>query len=132
MTYVAVNLLAQASILVAQTSVNLQAYSPGQPYRFNGVDVPSQQTLAPAGQQSFAFRPACSQLVESSIPDNSDQVHWGMSYNGDFYAFSTKPAGMSQQKAHLFLDAEGNCKIGGVEVPMVAASALPQEVIPKS
>ncbi|MEM8612769.1 MAG: hypothetical protein AAGF93_12190 [Cyanobacteria bacterium P01_H01_bin.105] len=110
----------------------LQPYSPGQSYVFNGLAIPSQQTLPPAGQESFAFRPACSQLTEASIPGNPNQVSWGMSYNNSFYSFSVKPAGLSPQQAHLFLDSEGNCKIGGIEVPLVPADSLPKELLPES
>lgn len=109
----------------------LQPFTPGQPYLFNGLAIPSQQTLPPAGQQSFAFRPACRQLTEVSIPGSSSEVFWGMAYNNDFHRFSTKPAGLGTQQAHLFLDAEGNCKINGVEVPLVQASALPKELLPE-
>ena len=110
----------------------LQPYSPGQSYVFNGLAIPSQQTLPPAGQESFAFRPACSQLQEISIPGDSSQVSWGMAYNNSFYSFSVKPAGLSVQQAHLYLDAEGNCKIGGVEVPVVTANSLPKELLPEA
>ncbi|MFG6105210.1 hypothetical protein U2F10_23335 [Leptothoe sp. EHU-05/26/07-4] len=110
----------------------LQPYDPGQSYVFNGVEIPSQQTLPPAGQASFAFRPACFQLSETSMPGNSTQVAWGMSYNNTFYRFSIKPAGLSTQQAHLYLDAEGNCKINGIEVPLVPANLLPKELLPES
>lgn len=110
----------------------LQPYRPGQSYVFNGLAIPSQQTLPPAGQESFAFRPACSQLREISIPGDATQVSWGMAYNNSFYSFSVKPAGLSIQQAHLYLDAEGNCKIGGVEVPLVSANSLPKELLPES
>ena len=109
----------------------LQPFTPGQPYLLNGLAIPSQQTLAPAGQQSFAFRPACTQLIEKTIPGNPSEVSWGMSYNNDFYAFSTKPAGLSQQQAYLYLDAEGNCKIQGVEVPLIPAASLPKPLLPE-
>ena len=114
------------------TTTLLQPYSPGQSYVFNGLEIPSQQTLPPAGQESFAFRPACSQLQETSIPGDSTQVSWGMSYNNNFYSFSVKPAGLSPQQAHLYLDAEGNCKINGVEVPLVPANLLPKDLLPES
>ena len=109
----------------------LQPFTPGQPYLFNGLDIPSQQTLPPAGQSSFAFRPACGQLTEATIPGSSSEVYWGMSYNNDFYAFSVKPAGMGIQQAYLHLDAEGNCKVNGVEVPLVPASSLPKPLLPE-
>ncbi|ESA38098.1 hypothetical protein N836_34030 [Leptolyngbya sp. Heron Island J] len=114
------------------TTTLLQPYSPGQSYVFNGLEIPSQQTLPPAGQESFAFRPACSQLQETSIPGDSTQVSWGMPYNNNFYSFSVKPAGLSTQQAHLYLDAEGNCKINGVEVPLVPATLLPKDLLPES
>ena len=109
----------------------LQPFEPGSPYLFNGVGIPSQQTLPPAGQQSFAFRPACTQLYEVSIPDDPAQVAWGMTYNNDFYRFSIKPAGLSREQAHLHLDAEGNCKIQGVDVPLVPVDILPQALLPE-
>ena len=112
-------------------TTTLQPFTPGQPYLFNGLSIPSQQTLAPAGQASFAFRPACSQLSETTIPGNNADVYWGMPYNNDFYAFSIKPAGMSTQQAHLFLDAEGNCKINGVDVPLVPIDSLPKPLLPE-
>ena len=109
----------------------LQPFEPGKPYLFNDLAIPSQQTLPPAGQQSFAFRPACTQLIEKTTPGNASEVSWGMAYNNDFYSFSTKPAGLSTQQAHLFLDAEGNCKIQGVEVPLIPAESLPKLLLPE-
>ena len=112
-------------------TTTLQPFIPGQPYLFNGLPIPSQQTLPPAGQQSFAFRPACTQLIEKTLPGNLSEVSWGMSYNNDFYAFSTKPAGLSQEQAYLYLDAEGNCKIQGVEVPLIPSESLPKPLLPE-
>ena len=112
-------------------TTTLQPFIPGQPYLFNGLPIPSQQALPPAGQQSFAFRPACTQLIEKTIPGNPSELSWGMSYNNDFYAFSTKPAGLSQEQAYLYLDAEGNCKIQGVDVPLIPAESLPKPLLPE-
>ena len=125
-----------AANAIAQTSPQqpmVQFYEPGQPYTIDGITIPSQQTLSPASAPFLAFRPACIQLTAV------DEGNPGMTTYGlpdpagtGFIKLNTEvPADLSLNKAHVYLNAEGNCKLGGVEVPILYRDHLPQPLTPE-
>lgn len=93
---------------------------------FGGVTIPSQQTLSPATHDDIAFRPACSQLV----PIQKDEwVFWTITLSdGEQRTLYTFPP-IATDEAILYLDTYGLCKAGGVEVPLVYASQVPQRAV---
>lgn len=93
---------------------------------FGGVTIPSQQTLPPATAKDIAFRPACNQLIPIR---SGNRVFWTVTMSdGDRRELAAyKP--MGTQEAHFWLDAEGVCKIGGVEVPLVYVDQVPQRQV---
>lgn len=93
---------------------------------FGGVTIPSQQTLSPATAEDIAFRPACSQLVPMQM-DNT--VFWTVTMSDGERRELTAYAPMPEQSAHFWLDAEGICKINGVEVPLVYTEQVPQRQV---
>ncbi|NER85478.1 MAG: hypothetical protein F6K42_39535, partial [Leptolyngbya sp. SIO1D8] len=48
-----------------------------------------------------------------------------------FITLSELPPGMPLTEAYLFLDAEGSCKLNGVDVPVLFAADLPKPVVPE-
>jgi hypothetical protein len=93
---------------------------------FGGVVIPSQQTLSPATAKDIAFRPACSQLVPIEI---EGRIFWTVTMSdGDLVELAAY-APMPTQEAHFWLDAEGICKINGVEVPLVYIDQVPQRQV---
>jgi len=93
---------------------------------YGGVTIPSQQTLSPATAPTIAFRPACSQLVPIEV---EGQVFWTVTMSdGDRFELATYEP-MPVQDAHFWLDAEGICKINGVEVPLVYVDQVPQRQV---
>ena len=113
----------------------LQPFSPGQPYTFNGVDIPSQQTLAPATAPTLAFRPSCLQLTSviqaptNDLPDGSVAYGVHNPHAQELIILNTMPLGLDQTEAHLYLDADGVCKLNGVDVPIVFKDMLPTPVV---
>lgn len=93
---------------------------------FGGVTIPSQQTLSPATHDDIAFRPACSQLV----PIQREQtVFWTITLSdGAQRTLYTFPP-IATEDAYLYLDTYGLCKLGGVDVPLVYTSQVPQRAI---
>jgi hypothetical protein len=93
---------------------------------FGGVTIPSQQTLSPATAKNIAFRPACSQLIPVEI---EGRIFWTVTMSdGDRIELAAYEP-MSVQDAHFWLDAEGICKINGVEVPLVYVDQVPQRQV---
>jgi len=93
---------------------------------FGGVVIPSQQTLSPATAKDIAFRPACSQLVPIEI---EGRIFWTVTMSdGDRVELAAYEP-MPEQEAHFWLDAEGICKINGVEVPLVYVDQVPQRQV---
>ena len=127
-------LLVLSSSAIAQNTT--QFYEPGLPYTFNGIPIPSQQTLSPATAPELAFRPSCEQLaiVEQAPTAEWPQgsTAWGVPdpNSQSFITLAVHPPGMDPVQAHLHLDSSGICKLNGVDVPVVFKSQLPKEVIP--
>lgn len=89
-----------------------------------GHQVPTAQSMPPAGHDDIAFRPACSQLQEIGLANGL--TAWAISLpDGDTRVLAEYDP-MSRTSAHAFLDASGLCKVGGEQVPIVWASQLPQ------
>ena len=111
-----------AGVIVALTSSPAVAND----LHYGGVTIPSQQTLPPATAKHIAFRPACSQLVPIQ---QGNRIFWTgtMADNDRIELAAYTP--MSVQAAHFWLDAEGICKIGGVDVPLVYADQVPQRQV---
>ena len=109
---------------------SLQFYEPGKPYTFNGFVIPSQQTLPPATAPYLAFRPACEQL--QPVEQANGLTAWTVPQpvGQGVIIISEQPSGLSATQAHLYADADGACKLNGVEVPIVAAEALPKPLLP--
>lgn len=113
----------------------MNPFQPGQPYTYNGIDIPSQQTLPPAGAPTIAFRPSCTQL--STVAQNPSEafpmgsIQYGVQNpNTDqIIILAEYPTGLDQATAHLYLDSEGNCKVGGVDVPIAFVEQLPKPVV---
>ncbi len=93
---------------------------------FGGVTIPSQQTLAPASAPNIAFRPACSQLVPI---ERAGQVLWTVTMSDGARIELATYEPMPEQAAYVWLDAEGICKINGVEVPLVYVDQVPQRQV---
>jgi len=93
---------------------------------FGGVTIPSQQTLAPASAPNIAFRPACSQLVPI---EQKGQVLWTVTMSDGARVELATYEPMPEQAASFWLDAEGICKINGVEVPLVYIDQVPQRQV---
>ena len=111
-------------------SNSLQFYEPGKPYLFNGLTIPSQQTLPPATAPYLAFRPACEQL--QPIEQANGFTAWTVPQpvGQGVIIISEQPTELSSTQAHLYADADGACKLNGIEVPIVAADALPKPLLP--
>ena len=111
-----------AGVIVALTSNPAIAND----VNYGGVIIPSQQTLSPATAKNIAFRPACTQLVPI---EQGNRIFWTvtMADNKRIELAAYKP--MSVQEAHFWLDAEGICKIGGVDVPLVYVDQVPQRQV---
>lgn len=93
---------------------------------FGGVIIPSQQTLSPATAKDIAFRPACSQLVPIEMEGT---VFWTITMSDGDRIELAAYAPMPEQEAHFWLDAEGICKINGVNVPLVYVDQVPQRQV---
>ncbi|MEO0374701.1 MAG: hypothetical protein AAF329_08770 [Cyanobacteria bacterium P01_A01_bin.17] len=93
---------------------------------YGGVTIPSQQTLSPATAKNIAFRPACTQLVPI---EQGNRIFWTVTMADNKRIELAAYTPMSVQEAHFWLDAEGICKIGGVEVPLVYVDQVPQRQV---
>ena len=93
---------------------------------FGGIIIPSQQTLSPATDKDIAFRPACSQLVPIEV---EGRVFWTVTMSDGQRRELAVYAPMPEQEAHFWLDADGVCKIGGVDVPLVYVDQVPQRQV---
>lgn len=111
-----------AGVIVALTSNPAIAND----VNYGGVTIPSQQTLSPATAKNIAFRPACTQLVPI---EQGNRIFWTVTMADNKRIELAAYTPMSVQEAHFWLDAEGICKIGGVEVPLVYADQVPQRQV---
>lgn len=94
--------------------------------QFGGVNIPSQQTLSPAGHDDIAFRPACDQLVPVQY---GDHVSWTLTLSdGTLHHLQQFPP-MAELAAHKELDSYGICKVGGTHVPLVYTDQVPQRQV---
>lgn len=114
------------AFLLAGAIALTQARAIATDINFGGVTIPSQQTLPPATAKDIAFRPSCNQLIPIQA---GNTVFWTVTMSdGDRRELAAyKP--MSTQEAHFWLDAEGICKINGVEVPLVYVDQVPQRQV---
>ena len=92
-----------------------------------GVTIPSQQTLSPAGHDYIAFRPACSQV--KPVQQENGRAAWTVTMGDNQMVILDIYDLMPEEKAHFWLDANGHCKINGVEVPMVYTSQVPERQV---
>ena len=133
MTALFVGVSTVAPLASADGGVQVQFYEPGKPYLINGILIPSQQTLSPASAPDLAFRPACTQLV--AVPTN---VEGFTSYGvqdpagaGFIPLNNTIPTAMPIDQVYTFLGAEGNCKVSGIDVPILYKNQLPKALTPE-
>jgi len=94
---------------------------------FGGVTIPSQQTLSPAGHDYIAFRPSCDQV--RAVEQTPGEIAWTVTMSDGAIVALDVYAPMSVQEAHFWLDANGHCKIGGVNVPLVYTDQVPQRQV---
>jgi len=115
----------------SQTEIVYQPYTPGASYVWNGQEIPSQQTLAPATAPHLAFRPSCEQLqiVEQDNGFTAFLVH--DPYSDSNVVISEQPSTLPLQDAIFYAASDGACKIGGVTVDIVPISALPKRITPE-
>ena len=114
--------------------MTLQPFEPGQAYVFNGLEIPSQQTLAPATAPTLAFRPSCRQLTAvvqaptQGFPNGS--VAYGIQNPNaqQLIILRELPTGLDQTESFFTLDTDGICKLNGVDVPVVFSDMLPKPV----
>ncbi|MGD1930963.1 MAG: hypothetical protein ACFB12_18845 [Leptolyngbyaceae cyanobacterium] len=111
-----------AGVIVALTSNPAIAND----VNYGGVTIPSQQTLSPATAKNIAFRPACTQLVPI---EQGNHIFWTVTMADNKRIELAAYTAMSVQEAHFWLDAEGICKINGVEVPLVYVDQVPQRQV---
>ena len=111
-----------AGVIVALTSNPAIAND----VNYGGVTIPSQQTLSPATAKNIAFRPACTQLVPI---EQGNHIFWTVTMADNKRIELAAYSRMSTQEAHFWLDAEGICKINGVEVPLVYTEQVPQRQV---
>ncbi|NER81589.1 MAG: hypothetical protein F6K42_18895, partial [Leptolyngbya sp. SIO1D8] len=111
-------------LLTSAPALATPYYEPGKPYSVGDFEIPSQQTLPPATAPQLAFRPACNQLA--AIEQANGLTAFGLPdpAGSGFITLSELPPGMPLTEAYLFLDAEGSCKLNGVDVPVLFAADL--------
>jgi hypothetical protein len=121
-------LLPFAGLAIAlPAAATLEPFQPGQDYNWNGTTIPSQQTLSPAGHPDIAFRPSCGQLGEV-LQANGLTAYTVNLPDGNVRILEEMPP-RPRTDAEFDLDAAGLCKIGGVNVPIVFASQLPEPAV---
>jgi|GEM_PF-1234559 len=114
------------AFLIAGAIALIQSPAISTDINFGGVTIPSQQTLSPAGHEDIAFRPACTQLVPIQ---RGNTVFWTVTLSDGNQRVLQHFPPLSQKEAFFELDAYGLCKIGGVEVPLVYTSQVPQRQV---
>ena len=83
-------------------------------------ELPVEQIRSPAGHNSIAYLPSCDQLI--SLEGEGNQEVFGVYFSsGEFYPLATREK-QPRDVQNAALDAEGICKNGGVEVPIVSSS----------
>lgn len=93
------------------------------------ITIEGQQAQPPAGHNDIAFRPACSQLA-STLTESGVVEHAVNLPDGQVRVLATYES-MPIDKAHLFLDAEGICKVGAdaVVVPIIYSDQVPEQSV---
>jgi hypothetical protein len=95
--------------------------------QIGNITIPPHQDHSPAGHENIAFRPACRQLV--GIGHTDGNTYWSLAMpDGAQVTLAVYPT-MPESQAHTYLDAEGFCKLGGSEVPIVYTAQVPQRRI---
>ena len=94
--------------------------------QFGGVTIPSQQTLSPAGHEDIAFRPSCAQLAPVQ---QGDVVHWTINLSDGQQRVLYRLPPLTQDQAFRELGTAGICKVGGVDVPLIYSSQVPQRQV---
>lgn len=94
---------------------------------YGGISIPGTQAQPPAGHDDIAFRPGCLQ-VQSILQANGMVAHTIALPNGRIRILAEMPP-MDGDRALLYLDTAGLCKVGGVDVPIIMADQLPQQSI---
>lgn len=94
---------------------------------YGNSSIPASQALPPAGFNEIAFRPACDQLAPVLQADGT--TAWTLAMpDGQIKTMAQYPP-METPMAWAWLDADGLCKIGGDQVPIVYTRQLPQQSI---
>ena len=94
---------------------------------YGGLSIPGPQAQPPAGHDDIAFRPGCHQ-VGAMMQGNGLVAHTINLPDGSLRILVEMPP-MSGADAVREMDAMGLCKVGGIDVPIIFTTQLPQQSI---